>query len=1219
MENSVPLWKLFKYADATDWCLVAFGTLGTIGDGISMPVNFLLISQLVDVSGNYTSISSAGNLFLNNINKFSLYLVYLAIGTLFAAFLEGFCWTRTGERQASRIRRKYLKGVLRQDVGFVDTNAATTTTSQVVNSVSNDTLVIQDVLSEKIPIFLMNISCFLSAYFVGFFLNWRLAVVTFPLLIFLIIPGIMYGRILSEISAKKYHDYNIAGDLVEQSISSIRTVFSFVGEERTLSRFTKALNGSVKLGIKQGLVKGIAVGSTGVMFLMWALVSWYGSILVINHGASGGNIFGAGITIIMGGLTLGAAFPNMRHISEACSAAQRVFEMIDRVPIINSDGMKGETLQEVCGKVEFINVKFAYPSRPETVIFENFSLTIPASKTLALVGRSGSGKSTTIALLERFYDPLAGEILFDGVNIKNLNLKWLRYQMGLVSQEPAVFATSIKENILFGKEEESSMDEVITAAQAANAHKFITQLPNGYDTQVGERGVQMSGGQKQRIAIARALLRNPAILVLDEATSALDADSENIVQDALDRASVGRTTLIIAHRLSTIRNADIIAVVNNGQVIESGERHDLICRENGAYAALVQLQEKEQRYDTSIAPTMTTKAVMTTLGSYTPVSGNTEQEKQNASSNSAPSLNRLLLLNASEWKEALLGCSAAIAFGAVNPTYAFILGSSIYAYFSEDHQEIKSKTKTNSLIFLSLGVYSLLVNVVQHYSFAVMGEKLTKRVREQMLSKILTFEVGWFDEDQNSSGALCSRLAKDANVVRSLVGDRLSLVLNTLSAVGISFALSLIVAWRLAIVLIAVQPLMVACFYSKKIILQKMSKKAMKSQGEGSRVASEAVGNHRTITAFSSQRKILRMFEKTQEGPHRDGMNQSWIAGLALGASQFVSYSNKALTFWYGGYLVYKQQIAAKDVFTAFTILTSTARAIADAGSMTSDIAKGSDAVESVFEILDRESRINPQDKNGKKSDKIEGHIDVVQVDFAYPCRPEVMIFKNFCFSIEAGTTVALVGESGSGKSTIIGLIERFYDPLEGMVKIDGKDIRTFNLRSLRQHIGLVGQEPTLFSGTIRDNICYGKENATEAEMIEAAKAANAHDFISCLKDGYDTESGDRGVQISGGQKQRIAIARAIIKNPSILLLDEATSALDTESEKMVQEALDRMMTGRTCVIIAHRLATIQNADSIAVIKDGGVIEEGNHSVLMSKGYRSSYFTLVNMQRSCER
>ncbi|KAH9290781.1 hypothetical protein KI387_034898, partial [Taxus chinensis] len=645
-----------------------------------------------------------------------------------------------------------------------------------------------------IPYFLMNASFFFSGYIVAFSLIWRLAIVAFPFVVLLLIPGIMYGRILVGIARKTREAYNIAGNIAEQALSSIRTVFSFVGEETTMTRFAEALNGTVKLGIKQGLVKGMAVGSSGVVFCIWAFIAWYGSRLIMYHGASGGRVFATGTTLIMGGLALGSAIPNIRYFSEACIAAQRIFEMIERVPIIDSDDGKGEILQEVCGEVEFRNVKFAYPSRPETLIFQNFSLTIPASKTVALVGGSGSGKSTAVALVERFYDPLAGEILLDGVNIKELQLRWLRGRIGLVSQEPALFATSIRENILFGKEG-SSMEEVIAASQAANAHKFIAQLPLGYDTQVGERGVQMSGGQKQRIAIARALLRDPRLLLLDEATSALDAESEKIVQDALDNASIGRTTLIIAHRLSTIRNANLIAVVHGGQVIETGDHDDLIFREHGAYATLVQLQEaaskagEADRLDIRDSSSMRVRSssFVSRSSSNLSVSGPDQQYKiqkeKVASSNlsvspsdqqyklqkekvssSAPSFRRLVMLNASEWKQALLGCLGAIAFGAVQPTHSFTLGSMISVFFIQDHDQMKYKTKMFSLIFFSLGVFSFLVNVVQHYNFAAMGEYLTKRVRESMLSKILTFEVGWFDEDQNSSGAVCSRLTKEANV-----------------------------------------------------------------------------------------------------------------------------------------------------------------------------------------------------------------------------------------------------------------------------------------------------------------------------------------------------------------------------------------------------------------------------------------------------------------------
>eukprot|EP01018_Ginkgo_biloba_P022662 Gb_23626 [translate_table: standard] len=1224
LSRSISVWKLFKYADSTDLWLMILGTLGSIGDGLSTPIMMIVLSGLMNTLGNGPSAKPNG--FVHSVNKGSVNFLYIAVGVWVAAFLEAFCWTRTGERQASRIRRKYLRAVLRQDVGFFDTKGAST--SEVVTSVSNDTLVIQDVFSEKVPNFVMNASTFLGSYFAAFYLSWRLAVVAFPFVILLIIPGIMYGRILIGLARKIHAEYNKAGNVAEQALSSIRTVFSFVGEQRTMAKFSAALDGSVKLGLKQALAKGMAIGSNGISFAIWAFVAWYGSRLVMYHGVTGGKIFATGVSIIIGGLALGTALPNIRYFSEACSAGYRIFEMIARVPEIDSDDREGQILQMVSGQIEFKSVEFAYPSRPENTIFHNFCLTIPPSQTVALVGGSGSGKSTAIALLERFYDPVGGEILLDGVNITTLQLKWLRDQIGLVSQEPALFATSIKENILFGKEG-ASMDQLIAAAKSANAHNFISNLPEGYDTLVGERGVQMSGGQKQRIAIARAMLKDPRILLLDEATSALDAESEKIVQDALDQASLGRTTVVIAHRLSTIRNADSIAVVHAGHVVESGSHEDLIHRENGAYAALVNLQNRTTNSEAVVdgeqgrmSRESNGSRVSRTSSALSSHSGNlgvgqAEDSKVEESTQvfPPPSFRRLLLLNAPEWKQALMGCVGAIGFGAVQPVYAFNVGSMISVFFLKDHDEIKSKTRTYCFVFLSIAIFSFTVNMIQHYNFGAMGEFLTKRIRERMLSKILTFEVGWFDQEENSSGAVCSRFATEAVVVRSLVGDRVSLIVQTLSAVTIAFTMGLIIAWRLALVMIAVQPLIIICFYARKVLLKAMSAKALKAQDQGSQLAAEAVANHRTITAFSSQERILNLFEHTQKGPHKESMRQSWFAGLGLGTSQSLTLCTWALNFWYGGKLVHQGYITSKDLFRTFFILVSTGRVIADAGSMTTDLAKGSDAVKSVFAILDRNSRINPDDEEGMKPDKIEGNVEVKNVDFAYPSRPDIIIFRNFCLRIKAGSSVALVGQSGSGKSTIIGLIERFYDPLRGKVKIDGIDIKSYNLRCLRHHISLVGQEPTLFGGSIRDNILYGKENATESEMIEAAKAANAHDFVSCLEKGYDTDCGERGVQLSGGQKQRIAIARAIIKNPSILLLDEATSALDSQSEKVVQEALDRIMVGRTSIVIAHRLGTIQNADFIAVIEDGMIVEQGSHNDLIKKGEGSSYFSLVKLQQ----
>lgn len=452
--------------------------------------------------------------------------------------------------------------------------------------------------------------------------------------------------------------------------------------------------------------------------------------------------------------------------------------------------------------------------------------------------------------------------------------------------------------------------------------------------------------------------------------------------------------------------------------------------------------------------------------------------------------------------------------------------------------------------------------------------------------------------------------------VRSLVGDRMALIVQTISAVTIACTMGLVIAWRLALVMIAVQPIIIICFYTRRVLLKSMSQKAIKAQDESSKLAAEAVSNLRTITAFSSQDRILKLLEKAQEGPRKESIRQSWFAGIGLGTSQSLTTCTWALDFWYGGKLISQGYITAKALFETFMILVSTGRVIADAGSMTSDLIKGSDAVASVFTVLDRYTSMEPEDPEGYKPEKITGHVELRDVDFAYPARPNVMIFRGFSLKIEAGKSTALVGQSGSGKSTIIGLIERFYDPLEGVVKIDGRDIRSYQLRSLRKHIALVSQEPTLFSGTIRENIAYGAyDKIDESEMIEAARVANAHDFISGLKEGYDTWCGDRGVQLSGGQKQRIAIARAILKNPAVLLLDEATSALDSQSEKAVQDALERVMVGRTTVIVAHRLTTIQNCDQIAVLDKGKVVDKGTHHSLLARGPTGAYFSLVSLQR----
>ncbi|XAR67054.1 Xenobiotic-transporting ATPase [Bertholletia excelsa] len=1192
---------IFRCADWVDLLLMSMGSIGAIADGMSTNCLLLFVSHLFNVLG-YGKTHKNGVNFMGEIEKCSLDFVYLGLAVLVMAFMEGYCWSKTSERQVLRIRYRYLEAVLRQEVGFFDSQEATT--SEIINSISKDTSLILEVLSEKVPKFLMHASQFFSGLAFSAYFSWRLSLVAFPTVLLLIIPGIIYGNYLLNLSNKSLEEYSKANAIVEQALSSIKTIYSFTAEKSVVERYKAILDRTTKLGIKKGIAKGIAVGSTGLTFAIWALLAWYGSLLVMNKGESGGQVYAAAIAFVMGGQALGVALPEVKYFTEASVAASQIFDRIYRIPKIDGEDTKGIMLERIQGEIEFKQIKFTYPSRPDSTVLKDFNLRIKAGKTVALVGASGSGKSTAIALLQRFYDADQGVLQIDGVDIKTLQLKWLRGQMGLVSQEHALFGTSIKENIMFGKLE-ASMDEVVAASMAANAHSFIMQLPQGYETKVGERGALLSGGQKQRIAIARAIIRNPAILLLDEATSALDAESETTVQNALDQASKGRTTLVVAHKLSTVRNADLIAVMNEGSIAEIGPHNDLIKIENGHYSKLIKLQQQltsddQQQQTEAIASPFMKSTSRKSSPAVFPSSLPHIDEPKHFSSPKRASFSRLLALNSPEWKQGLIGSLSAIAFGALQPIYALAIGGMISAFFSPSHEEVRNKIRTYTLIFCSLSLISIIVNLLQHSNFAYMGEQLTKRIRLRMLKKILTFEAAWFDEEKNSSGALCARLSNEASMVKSLIADRLSLLLQTISAVSVAMIIGLIVAWKLALVMISVQPLTIICFYTRKVLLSTISAKIVRAQSLSTQIAVEAVYNHRIVTSFGSIQKVLQIFDEAQDGPRKEAVKKSWLAGIGMGSAQCLTFLCWSLDFWYGGRLVNSGEISAGDVFKTFFILVSTGR--------------GSTAVASVFDILDRESLIRSSctDMDGAEPQKIHGSIELKRVDFAYPSRPQILVLRQFSLEVRPGTSIGLVGKSGCGKSTVIGLIQRFYDVEGGRVKVDGVDIRALEIGWYRRQTALVSQEPVIYSGSVRENILFGKPDASENEVMEAARTANAHEFISSLKDGYETECGDRGVQLSGGQKQRIAIARAIIRKPTILLLDEATSALDAQSEQVVQEALDRVMVGRTTVVVAHRLNTIKKLDSIAFVADGRVVEHGTFTQLKNK--RGAFFNLATLQ-----
>ncbi|XP_052173215.1 ABC transporter B family member 1 [Diospyros lotus] len=1235
--------ELFRFADGLDYVLMAIGTFGAIVHGSSLPLFLRFFADLVNSFG-----SNANNIdkMTQEVVKYAFYFLVVGAAIWASSWAEISCWMWTGERQSTKMRIKYLEAALNQDIPFFDTEVRT---SDVVFAINTDAVMVQDAISEKLGNFIHYMATFVSGFVVGFTAIWQLALVTLAVVPLIAIIGAIHTTTLAKLSAKSQEALSQAGNIAEQTIVQIRTVLAYVGESRALQAYSSALKVAQRLGYKSGFAKGMGLGATYfVVFCCYALLLWYGGYLVRHHYTNGGLAIATMFAVMIGGLALGQSAPSMAAFAKARVAAAKIFRIIDHKPGVERNSESGVELDAVTGLVELKNVDFAYPSRPEVQILSKLSLTVPAGKTIALVGSSGSGKSTVVSLIERFYDPTSGQVLLDGHDIKTLKLKWLRQQIGLVSQEPALFATTIKENILLGRPG-ASLVEIEEAARVANAHSFIIKLPDGYDTQVGERGLQLSGGQKQRIAIARAMLKNPAILLLDEATSALDSESEKLVQEALDRFMIGRTTLVIAHRLSTIRKADLVAVLQQGSVSEIGAHDELMAKgENGVYAKLIRMQEtahetalnnaRKSSARPSSARNSVSSPIIARNSSYgrSPYSRrlsdfstsdfslsldashpNYRLEKL-AFKEQANSFWRLAKMNSPEWAYALVGSIGSVVCGSLSAFFAYVLSAVLSIYYNPDHAYMIREIAKYCYLLIGVSSAALIFNTLQHFFWDVVGENLTKRVREKMLAAVLKNEIAWFDQEENESSRIAARLALDANNVRSAIGDRISVIMQNSALMIVACTAGFVLQWRLALVLIAVFPVVVAATVLQKMFMQGFSGDLEAAHAKATQLAGEAVANVRTIAAFNSESKIVSLFTNSLQAPLRRCFWKGQIAGSGYGIAQFSLYASYALGLWYASWLVKHGISDFSKTIRVFMVLMVSANGAAETLTLAPDFIKGGRAMRSVFDLLDRKSEIDPDEPDPDSApvpDRLRGEVEFKHVDFSYPTRPDVPIFRDLSLRARAGKTLALVGPSGCGKSSVIALIERLYEPSSGRIMIDGKDIRKYNLKSLRQHIAVVPQEPCLFATSIYENIAYGRESATEAEIVEAATLANAHKFISSLPDGYRTCAGERGVQLSGGQKQRIAIARAFLRKAELMLLDEATSALDAESERCVQEALERACSGKTTIVVAHRLSTIRNAHVIAVIDDGKVAEQGSHSHLLKNHPEGIYARMIQLQR----
>ncbi|XP_069791407.1 bile salt export pump isoform X2 [Narcine bancroftii] len=1297
----VGFFELFRFASCYEITLMTFGGFCALVHGAAQPAVLLVFGLLTDTFIAYDielqELNDPNKICLNNtinwangseyknqnnetlscgileIEKEMTIFAYYYIGIGFSVLLLGYfqiCfWVAAAAHQIQKIRKAYFRQIMRMEIGWFDCNSV----GELNTRISDDINKINDAIADQVGIFIQRFATFLTGFLLGFVSGWKLT-----LTIIAVSPLIGLGAALMALSVSKLTGHELrayakAGAVADEVLSSIRTVAAFSGERKEVERYDKNLVFAQRLGIRKGTIVGFFTGYVWmIIFCCYALAFWYGSKLVIEQNEyTPGGLLQVFLGILIAAINLGQASPCLEAFASGRGAAVKIFETIDREPEIDCMSEEGYKLQRVKGDIEFHNVTFNYPSRPEVKILDRLSMVIKAGETTAIVGPSGSGKSTAVELIQRFYDPKQGMVTLDGHDIRSLNIQWLRSLIGIVEQEPVLFATTIEENIRYGRDG-LTRDEIIRAAREANAYNFIMDLPEKFDTLVGQGGGQMSGGQKQRIAIARALVRNPKILLMDMATSALDNESEAVVQQALDKVRLGRTTISIAHRLSTIRNVDVIIGFEHGRAVERGKHAELLERK-GIYFTLVTLQtqgdqalnekarqtnsvteegtgEKQQlirsgshrmslrssirqRSRSQISNVLSDVSIPGDVASVIrrhsryPEDEDKVQEEEEESIEPAP-VTRILKYNVAEWPYMLFGSFGAAVNGGVNPMYALLFSQILGGYF-----------------------------------FAKSGELLTRRLRKLGFQAMLEQEIGWFDDRKNSPGSLTTRLATDASQVQGnlypnscsnypwyakptahtlekgscrnyssnqtsqpsdpetlpmqptnptkATGTQIGMIVNSLTNIGVSMIIAFYFSWKLTLVILCFLPFLALSGALQAKMLTGFANQDKEALEVAGQISNEALNNIRTIAGLAKETMFVQLYEKQLEAPYRAAIKKANVYGLCFGFAQSVIFLANAASYRFGGHLVVSENLHFSIVFRVISAIVTSGTALGRASSYTPDYAKAKIAAARFFQLIDRVPEININSDKGEKWNNFKGEVQFIDCKFTYPSRPDFQVLNGLSVSVKPGQTLAFVGSSGCGKSTSVQLLERFYDPNQGQLLIDGHDTKSINAIFLRSKIGIVSQEPVLFDCSIAENIKYGDNSRQISmdEVIMAAMKAKLHDFVMSLPEKYDTTVGAQGSQLSRGEKQRIAIARAIVRDPKILLLDEATSALDTESEKIVQVALDEARKGRTCIVIAHRLSTIQNSDIIAVMSRGILIEQGTHEELM--GVKGAYYKLV--------